>query len=436
MTQPFNPNEGRTWFNFVEKFGMPVSGIPAKNMQALLQAEGAMKQPNSTSTYGQELRSKQMELNRLQRGWNKLLWQWEHGYYSGDANTMAEFYKRADAYKQAMVAHGEDPDLIIPPSINAGGYAQGFQKSLASKRDDLDWEGGWLKQIEDNVAQNPDWLNSNDAQMYFDKLSEYTILKWAQSKGAIADAEKVRAQVEAMPAKDRQVFNGFMMNFFKANSIDSIKALSNKGYTHASAFIDELGKLSQDAMGSPGNMFQYDENGNITGKGAGGARIEAAMKAATLLYKDLKQNGEEIPIELAAAVEAHKNGLEAFTEYVMRNANVDRRMVWNSACDQMAINRDNYNRMLPKLGLFQGWQYDGYMPSKDFGLKLEAWQNAQPVDTVMQNAGLGVGGTPKAKPPKKTQGVTGVSGVTEPEQQTKRTKRSIETVNGKRRIKI
>jgi hypothetical protein len=333
------------------------------------------------NTYGQELRAQEMKRKTLMQQWDKLLWEWNHGYYAGDASSVAKFNANANRLRNAMIAEGISPDLIRDPSINAGGFAQGFQKDVSNLRNKMDWLGGWMQTIEDNIAENPDWLNSIQATAEFDKMSEYVILNWAQSKGAIADAEKIRAQVESMPKQDRAYYNGFMSSFFRGNAFIEMQALAQAGNQHAKELVKEVKRLAD---------FKPEDGETVGGevKGKTGNHI---MQLVELIRMDLAGNKLDLPVDLATAANAYRNGKEAFDDYVMKNANVDREMVWNSAADQLKILKNSYDRMIQKGGLYQGWGYDGYLPNKDLSTALKTWQANDPTNSVIRNARFGSG---------------------------------------------
>lgn len=335
------------------------------------------------NTYGQELRAQEMKRKTLMQQWDKLLWEWNHGYYSGDEMSVAKFNANANKLRNAMITEGISPDLIRDPSINAGGFAQGFQKDISQKRNDLDWLGGWMRSIEDNIAENPDWLNSNPATMEFDKMSEYIILKWAQSKGAIADAEKIRAQVEAMPKEDRKYYNGFMSSFLRGNALLQMQSLAKQGNQHAKELVAEIHRLIN---------YSPDEAKNVVDEDGYGLKSvqneKKIMQLIELVRTDLAGNNLDLPIDLATALESYKAGKDAFDDYVMKNANVDRKMVWDSAVDQMNINKDAYSRLIKRGGLYQGWDYDGYSPNKELSSRLAEWQANDRTNPVIRNAYL------------------------------------------------
>ena len=185
---------GQRWHHYIQHGFTGMHGQPFQELMQLVQAEGAPQQ--NSATYGQELRAKEQHRKSIIGQWDKLLSEWNSGRYaSGDQYTVQEFFNEANRLRNEYANAGYNPNELRRPAINAGGFQQGFQKSLQEDRNKLDWIGGWLNDIQQNVAKNPNWLNSTQAQMYFDKLSEYTILNMAQSRGAIADAEKIRAPV-------------------------------------------------------------------------------------------------------------------------------------------------------------------------------------------------------------------------------------------------
>lgn len=389
--------EGEKWRWYLQHGFTGMHGGLHDELMQQVNAEAAAQRAQK-NTYGQELRAGEMKRRTLMHEWDKLLWEWNHGYYSGNDDTVNQFYQKADSLKQAMIEAGIEPGLIRDPSVNAGGFAQGFQKSLATARDDLDWLGGWMKSIQENATADPNWLNSTQAQTEFDKMAEYTIIKWAQSKGAIADAEKIRAQVEAMPAQDRKYYNGFMSMFLNNNAMLQLEGLSSSGDRHAKALVQEIEKLANDAVENPNGVVTVDKDGMAHMQGE-----DHIMNLLALVQTSLIRDNQDLPVGLREALDSYRASRDLFDEYVMRNANVDRQMVWNSAVDQMGINLDRYKRNLPRLGLLSGWDYNGFVPTKDFGNMLAQWQSTQPTDAVIRNARLTA-----PKPPKYTNDNFGV----------------------------
>lgn len=383
---------GEKWRWYLQHGFTGMHGGLHDELMRQVEAEG-QGAPGKSATYGQELRAKEQHRRSILDQWNRLLNEWNTGRYaSGDKFTVEEFFNEAQRLRQEFANAGYNPAELRNPAINAGGFQQGFQKDLQNDRAKLDWMGGWLNDIQQNVAKDPNWLNSTQAQMYFDKMSEYTILNWAQSKGAIADAEKVRAQVEAMPAADRAVYDKFMGMFFNSNHLAQLISLADAGNHDATTTLEQFAKFAQLAEYGPGAYGSFDKNGNYQPSKASEHYANAAMQGLKNIINDRKLN---VPIDVNSAVTSFKNAREAFQEYTMQNANVDRQMVWNSAVAQYNIYKDMYNRKLPQLGLIWGWQHRGPQVDQNFGEYLKQWQLRDPTSEVMRNAKLGTRSLPK-----------------------------------------
>lgn len=381
---------GKRWTHFTQHGFTGMVGDDLDELMTLVNSEKG-NGVGSGSTYGQELRARSRHRDSMLNQWNKLLSEWNSGRYaSGDAYTVKEFFNEAARLRQEYANAGFNPNELHRPSINAGGFQQGFQKDLQADRGKLDWIGGWLNDIQQNVARNPNWLDSNQAQMYFDKLSEYVILNMAQSRGAISDAEKVRAQVAAMPRADRLVYDKFMNMFFNANTVAQVNALANAGNRDAMAFLENMDNFIGLANEGNSSFGSFDKQGNIQIS----EKADRWLNAAMLILGRL-QGLDNNPIDIDAGVTSYKNAKDAFQQYVMQNANVDRQMVWDSAIGQYDIYKDMYNRKLPELGLYWGWDYRGPAVDENFGNYLAQWQSRQSVNPVMRDAILAAGSIPK-----------------------------------------
>lgn len=380
---------GKRWTHFTQHGFTGMHGDDFNELMTLVNSEKG--NGVGGSTYGQELRAKEQHRRSILDQWNKLLSEWNSGRYaSGDAYTVNEFFTEANRLRQEFANAGYNPNELRRPSINAGGFQQGFQKDLQADRGKLDWIGGTLNDIQQNVARNPNWLNSNQAQVYFDKLSEYIILNMSQSRGAIADAEKVRIQVASMPRADRLVYDKFMSMFFNANTVAQVNALANAGNRDAMAFLEDMDNFISLTNEGNGSFGSFDKQGNLQIS----EKADHWLNSAMLILSRL-QGLDNNPINIDTAVTSYKNAKDAFQQYVLQNANVDRQMVWDSAIGQYNIYKDMYNRKLPPLGLNWGWEHRGPAVDENFGNYLAQWQNRQPVNDVMRNARLAAGSIPK-----------------------------------------
>ena len=384
---------GKKWNHYLQHGLVGVSKENVDNVTKMASLENKGGLAGAGATYGQELRARETKRRTLMNQWDKLLADWNAGRYTGDEQTLNWFYQVANNLREEIAAEGINPNTLRPPSINAGGFAQGFQKTLADDREKLDWLGGWLEGIQKHAAENPNWLNSIEAQAEFDKLSEYVVINWAQSKGAIADAEKVRAQVETMPQADRQVFDTFMKTFFNANAMAQVMALAEKGDYSALQTVDSMYKL----MGMANDHVPMTERDALTNRAVPNQEVSSLMDAAVLGYLTLVKNQENIPPDVAAAVNSYKNARDAYLEYTMQNANVDRQAVWNMAMDQLQMYQDKYNGKVGKLGLNLGGGYQPQRVDRRFGDHLRKWQDADQTSEVMRDARLGIGDMPKRR---------------------------------------
>lgn len=382
---------GRRWNHFIEHGFTGMHGEPFKELMQLANAENQAGTGRNSKSYGQELRAREDHRKSIIGQWNMLLNEWNSGRYaSGDEYTVKEFFREAERLRNEFAKAGYNPNELRRPAINAGGFQQGFQKALQDDRSKLDWLGGWMNDIQQNIAKDPNWLNSNQAQMYFDKLSEYVILNMAQSRGVIADAEKVRAQVAAMPRADRLVYDRFMNMYFNANLVAQMEALAREGDFNAKAYLEDMDNfigLSEQGKGAYGTI---DENGEIVI----GDRAQHYLNAASLAVR-AAMGDSNTPLDISSAITSYDNAKDAFQNYVMQNANTDRQMVWNTALSQYGMYMDEFNRKLPELGLLWGWEHKGPALDQTLGDKLGKWQSTQGVSDVMENARLGVGNIPQ-----------------------------------------
>lgn len=382
---------GKRWTHFTQHGFTGMHGDAFNELMALVNSEKGNGVGGGGSTYGQELRAKEQHRRSVLDQWNKLLSEWNSGRYaSGDAHTVNEFFTEANRLRQEFANAGYNPNELRRPSINAGGFQQGFQKDLQADRGKLDWIGGTLNDIQQNVAKDPNWLNSDQAQVYFDKLSEYVILNMAQSRGAIADADKVRIQVASMPLADRLVYDKFMSMFFNANTVAQVNALANAGDREAMAFVENMDRFINLSNEGAGSFGSFDKQGKLQIS----EKPNHWLNAALLLIGKM-QGRENNPINIDTAITSYKNAKDAFQQYVLQNSNVDRQMVWNSAIGQYNIYKDMYNRKIPQLGLYWGWEHRGPAVDENFGNYLAQWQSGQAVSPVMRDARLAVGSIPK-----------------------------------------
>ena len=383
---------GQKWNHYLQHGLVGVSKDNVDNVTQMAQLERMGGNGRGSSTYGQELRAREMERNRIRAEWDKLVKQWEDGRWSGSPQLEEEFYNRAQRYLNAAAEHGMDTALLAMPSMNAGGFKEGARKDILDVDNRMNWLENWMGNIVDRTVEDPNWLNSQHAQMYFDKLSEYTIINWAQSKGAIADAEKIRAQVEAMPTEDRRFFDHAIQMFFDANMLTAIEGAAAQGDQSAKKYLktlDDFMRFAADDKDGGAKRFSEvvtDENGLKTFKDE---KTRHMANGLMEIFHLVKMGLPNVPQELMATTGANKNSMDRFIEYIMQNANVDRELVWNSAIDQYKAYKSYRDKKLPQVGKVFGWEHRGRGIDPDFGKYLAQWQSTDPTARVIRNFKLG-----------------------------------------------
>lgn len=321
----------------------------------------------------------QRERQRMQRQWDELLADWRRGAYSGTEFTEQAFYDEANRLLGNMKASGMDTSTLRMPSIDAGGFSQGFNKNLSEPLNNLHELDTTMSQIYEKAINNPEWLNSAESNTLFDKLGERVILDLGKSKGAIADAEKVRIQVEMMTPEVRDMYDNIMAKFFSDNN--SLMALAQQFDIDLSArkTLDDLAKdiggekyTSSDKSKNP--LFEQNFIKKLT---PGTKEHSNFMKGILDVFGAIKKVGGNVPRDLQAAVQAMEGGIETFREYVMQDAPVNQQLIWDLAQRSRQENIGKFNDWAQKAGKNFGWKYrTAFNPDEGFGEWLRDWQRA------------------------------------------------------------
>lgn len=340
----------------------------------------------------------QRERQRMQRQWDELLADWRRGAYSGTEYTEQAFYDEANRLLANMKAAGMDTSTLRMPSIDAGGFSQGFNKNLSEPLNNLHELDTTMGQIYEKAINNPEWLNSAEANTLFDKLGERVILDLGKSKGAIADAEKVRIQVEMMTPEVRDMYDTIMAKFFSDNN--SLMALAQQFDIDLSArkTLDDLAKdiggekyTTDDKSKNP--LFEQNFVKILTPNTKEHANF---MKGVLDVFGAVKKVGGNVPRDLQAAVQAMQGGIETFREYVMQDAPVNQQLIWDLAQRSRQENIGKFNDWAQKAGKNFGWKYrTSFNPDEGFGEWLRDWQRANGKwrDSKIYNMNMTTGST-------------------------------------------
>lgn len=397
---------GQKWHHYLQHGLMAPGALSSDEVRKNAAAEGSGSAVSPT--FGQELRYRASERKRQQGEWENLLKRWETGYYTGAEE---DFFDEAERLMGAYAADGFPVAELRRPTKNAGGHAQGNYKVIQDNYERMQHMGNWMGQIQEAVANDPNWLNNpnSPATLLFDKLAEYTIIGWAQSKGAIADAEKIRAQVEAMPADQKKAYYNLVNNYMGSNAQNALVAMQNAKDYSAMADLKQLQRLlnpGSDAWKKDANgNWQLDEQklANAIDKFENG-REKYGMNAAwhaISAWRD--EHPSNVPINPNAAVQANKNTMDMFQQWMMQNADVDRAAIWNEACMLFNNYNDAYNARIGQFGKYFGWNYGGRRPDPKFADYLAQVQKfTVPMDKTYTDTRFSSGTIPTPVKSKKT----------------------------------
>ena len=346
---------------------------------AQLEQQILAQQQRAAMAQGMLTTPMQRERQRMQRQWDELLADWRRGAYSGTEYTEQAFYDEANRLLGNMKAAGMDTSTLRMPSIDAGGFSQGFNKNLTEPLNNLHELDTTMGQIYEKAINNPEWLNSAEANTLFDKLGERVILDLGKSKGAIADAEKVRIQVEVMTPDVRDMYDNIMAKFFTDNN--SLMALAQQFDIDLSArkTLDDLAKdisgekyTTNDKSKNP--LFEQNFVKILTPNTKEHTNF---MKGVLDVFGAVKKVGGNVPRDLQAAVQAMQGGIETFREYVMQDAPVNQQLIWDLAQRSRQENIGKFNDWAQKAGKNFGWKYrTAFNPDEGFGEWLRDWQRA------------------------------------------------------------
>ena len=346
---------------------------------AQLEQQILAQQQRAAMAQGMLTTPMQRERQRMQRQWDELLADWRRGAYSGTEYTEQAFYDEANRLLGNMKAAGMDTSTLRMPSIDAGGFSQGFNKNLSEPLNNLHELDTTMGQIYEKAINNPEWLNSAEANTLFDKLGERVILDLGKSKGAIADAEKVRIQVEMMTPEVRDMYDNIMAKFFSDNN--SLMAVAQQ-YGIDLSNRKTLDDLAKDLGGEKYTTDDKSKNPlfeqNFVKKLTPGTKEHTNfMKGVMDVFGAIKKVGGNIPPDLNAAVQAMQKGIEAFREYVMQDAPVNQQLIWDLAQRSRQENIGKFNDWAQKAGKNFGWKYrTAFNPDEGFGQWLHDWQRA------------------------------------------------------------
>jgi len=393
---------GQKWHHYLQHGLLAPGALSSDEARKNAALEG--KPGGMSSTFGQELRYRASENRRQQTGWENLLRSWKNGEYVGREQ---DFFRDAEQLRNAYVADGFDPSQLRNPPPVASGHAQTQYKQLIDNYEKMQHMHNWMAQIQEAVANDPNWLKQgpgSPATILFDKLAEYTIIGWAQSKGAIADAEKIRAQVAALPQAQKNLYYNIVQNYLGSNAQNAAVTLANQ---HDYSALATLKKIDELLTPGSGKAWKTDANGKpvafddetlaelykLT------QQIDSNPHMANAIWQGINAwrapTVMNTPIDANAAITANENTIQNFQQWMMQNADVDRAAIWREA--NMLVNNyeEAYNQATRRLGKYWGWDYTGKRADPKFADYLQQVQEQTvPPDAIYSTTSFGFGAIP------------------------------------------
>lgn len=366
------------WTDFV--LHGPRTSIAKSNRSDMEAAQLEQQVMRQQQAGAQGLTMPQVRLRQqMQQQWDKLLGRWEAGRFVGDEQTEQQFYDEANRLLTAMQNAGMDTSTLSMPSMNPGGFSQGYNKNVAEPLDKLRHLDSIMGEIYTHAANDPNWVTGPEATNLFDKLGELTIIDLAMTKGQIADAEKVRQQVAMMDPTIRAMYDNIMMKFFGDNN--SLQRLAQMYQLDLSTrkTIEDIGRdLNGQNLGinekpAGANIGFADNVQSWFEKGT--KKNRSILGAMGNVFNAIQRAGQNVPPALMTAYEAMKEGKDSFKEYVMQDAPVNMALIWELGERMRNENLNKYNDWTRKNGKLFGWKYRSAfnMPEK-FGDELRAFQ--------------------------------------------------------------
>lgn len=366
------------WTDFV--LHGPRTSIAKSNRSDMEAAQLEQQVMRQQQAGAQGLTMPQVRLRQqMQQQWDKLLGRWEAGRFVGDEQTEQQFYDEANRLLTAMQNAGMDTSTLSMPSMNPGGFSQGYNKNVAEPLDKLRHLDSIMGEIYNRAANDPNWVTGPEATNLFDKLGELTIIDLAMTKGQIADAEKVRQQVAMMDPTIRAMYDNIMMKFFGDNNSLQRLAQMYQLDTSTRKTIEDIGRdLNGQNLGindkpAGANIGFADNVQSWFEKGS--KKNRSLIGAVGNVFNAIKRAGDNIPVQLMAAFEAMKEGKDAFKEYVMQDAPVNMALIWELGERMRNENLNKYNDWTRKNGKLFGWKYrSAFNMPEHFGDELRAFQ--------------------------------------------------------------
>lgn len=247
------------------------------------------------------------DVRNYQNAWGKLLDRIDKGHFSlGDGSQEAQEVETAmDNIMASFVEQGGDPRMLWAMGGNVGGYKAKTGKLQMDNLTEVRKAEETVKQLQEDLATGR--YNATKKQTW-DKASEAYAKVAGDSKGAIADAEKVRIQFLYLPEEAQQKFEEAYNNYMSFLTAVQKKANTPEFRDNVAGKIQDTKKYFIDALSS-----------NSSEKWA-----NALMALVSLGQSDLK----ELPQNLSLQAQEAKEAWQTYVNMLVMQANVDPRTLY------------------------------------------------------------------------------------------------------------
>ena len=284
-----------------------------------------------------------------------------------------EVERLREQYRKAGLEYGAefDPeDLRIPPPIS--GERRGFttQTRAIKHREQWNYANDVNNKLNEWVTSgkinDPKFMSSNEVTAYLDSAYETLVKYFKESSNAMADAEKQRLQILALPDDSYDEVVGTIQDFQKAligiMSSSSAKewSQSNKGKVNEilQAFGFDPTKMDRESLAN--QMWTL-----------GGLMVSSLARP------------DELPHDVAQALEGAKTQFDTYMKNMMLAANVAPHIVANMAYNLAHTAKNQYNDQAFAAGRGRA---DMLNDIADFTDKIP--RNAMPISRLIKRPGF------------------------------------------------
>lgn len=325
--------------------------------------------PNAAS-----IRAREMLRRSILDQYNKALNEYKAGNWDDPERAYedfkAEVERLREQYRKAGLEYGAefDPeDLRIPPPIS--GERRGFttQTRAVKHRDQWNYANDVNNKLNEWITSgkinDPKFMSSNEVTAYLDSAYETLVKYFKESSNAMADAEKQRLQILALPDDSYDEVVTEIQNF--QNALTGIMT---------SASAKEWSQSNKGKVNELLQAFGFDPKKMDKQSLANQMWTLGGLIVSSLARPD------ELPHDVAQALEAAKTQFDTYMKNMMLAANVAPHIVANMAYNLAHTAKNQYNDQAFMAGRGRA---DMLSDIPDFTDKIP--RNAMPVSRLMKH---------------------------------------------------